>query len=57
MLAAYKIRIIGNACITRYDAGEGTLTQILGTNYSGLLIEDRTSVINYVIGIRSDIQI
>lgn len=54
-MAAYKIRIIGNACITRYDNGEGTLTEILDTNYSGLSAEDRQAVVTYVTTQRPDI--
>jgi len=46
-LAAYKIRIIANACVTRNDNGEGTLNTILDTCYSSLAPEDRTSVIEY----------
>jgi hypothetical protein len=28
-LASYKVRIVANACITRYDAGEREITDII----------------------------
>jgi hypothetical protein len=31
MMAMYKIRIIANACITRYDTGEREITDIVAS--------------------------
>lgn len=54
-MAAYKIRIIANACITRYANGEGNLNQILDNNYSTLASEDRDAVIERVCETRPDV--
>lgn len=52
-LAAYKIRIIANACITRYDNGEGTITFIVGSY--NLAPEDQTAVLAEIFAKRPDI--
>ncbi|NHN31118.1 hypothetical protein [Paenibacillus agricola] len=55
-MAAYKIRIIANACITRYNNGEAAdLKTILDVNYASLAQDDRAAVIVYVAQIRPDI--
>ncbi|MNB98375.1 hypothetical protein D3C75_456240 [compost metagenome] len=42
-MAAYKIRIIANACLTRYDSSEGQIETIVDS-YS-LIVEDRELVL------------
>lgn len=55
-LEDYKIRIIGNACITRFSKGEaGDLKTIIDTRYSALQQEDRDEVIKHVNSSRPDI--
>jgi hypothetical protein len=56
MAYSLKVKITGNACITRYDNGEAAdLKTILDTNYPSLSPTDRASVVEYVAGIRPDI--
>jgi hypothetical protein len=52
-MAAYKIRIIANACITRYDNGEGTIEEIVASY--NLADEDKQRVTSYIALKRSDI--
>ncbi|MGO4347522.1 hypothetical protein AB4Z45_18705 [Paenibacillus sp. MCAF9] len=54
-MSSYKIRIIANACITRYDSAEGTMIDII-TNYN-LAKEDRVLVISEVIAKLPNIQV
>lgn len=55
-LAVYKIRIIANACITRYNNREaGDLESIIDANYRSLLPDDRQGVVDYVAQVRPDI--
>ncbi|MCZ8520114.1 MULTISPECIES: hypothetical protein [Paenibacillus] len=52
----YKIRIIGNACITRFNDMEAAdLKTIMDTRYSALQAEDREAVRKHVASSRSDI--
>lgn len=44
-MAAYKVRIVANACITRYDGGEREITDIvasyrLSAEDSGLVLAE-----------------
>jgi len=56
MAVSLKIKIIGNACIIRYNNGEQpTLKAIIDTNYAGLTQPERTVVISYVGDVRPDI--
>lgn len=55
MMAAYKIRIFANACITRYDAGEGDISTII-TSY-GLTEADAQAVTAEVYLKRPDIEV
>ena len=51
----YKIRIIANACITRYERGEGTMYEIV---YSyNMTEEDRTLVIDEITKKQPDVEI
>lgn len=52
-LALYKIRIISNACITRYNSGEREVTDIVDS-YS-LAPEDRELVLTEIYIKRPDI--
>lgn len=54
-MAAYKIRIIANACITRYDAGEGTIIAIVDSY--NLASDDRDLVLAQIIAKRPDIEV
>ena len=54
-LAAYKVRIMANACITRFDGGERTMNDIL-TRYN-LPAEDATLVKAEIIAKRPDISV
>ncbi|WP_010495098.1 hypothetical protein [Paenibacillus elgii] len=55
-LEDYKIRIIGRACITRYNDGEAVdLKTIIDTNYNALASEDRAAVVAFVQSVRPDI--
>lgn len=46
---SYKIKTIGNACIIRYDRGEGPdLKTIIDANYSTLTDAERVQVTQYV---------
>lgn len=49
----YKIRIIANACITRYDRGERTMNNIV-SSYN-LTEEDKSLVIAEITAKRVDI--
>lgn len=49
----YKIRIIANACITRYDRGERTMNNIV-SSYN-LTEEDKSLVIAEITAKRTDI--
>jgi hypothetical protein len=51
----YKIRIIGNACITRYDAGEAPMSAVIGSY--NLSAEDRELVEAHIVSRRPDIEI
>lgn len=49
MAYSLKVKITGNACITRYDNGEAAdLKTILDTNYPSLSAAERQAVIEYV---------
>lgn len=55
-----QVKIVGNACITRYNAGEApTLSEIITQNYDALNTpersEDREAVVAYVVSKRPDI--
>lgn len=52
-MAAYKIRIIANACITRYDAGETDINFVVDSY--NLSSEDRTAVVLQISLKRPDI--
>lgn len=52
-MPGYKIRIIANACITRYDGGEREITDIIAS-YS-LLPEDAEAVKAEIVAKRPDI--
>ena len=51
-MAPYKIRIIARACITRYDAGEGAMLDIVDSY--NLTEDDRQLVIAQIEEWRSD---
>jgi hypothetical protein len=53
-MAMYKIRIIANACITRYDSGEGEITAIVDSY--NLITEDRELVLAQVYTKRPEIE-
>jgi hypothetical protein len=54
-LAAYKVRIMANACITRYDSGERTMNDIV-TSYN--MSEEDTNLIKAeIIAKRPDISV
>lgn len=55
MVMALRIKIIGNACIIRYNSGEGDLKTIIDTNYAKLASADRAAVVSYVSEERPDI--
>lgn len=52
-MLGYKIRIIGNASITRYDNGEGTIESIIDSYDQ--LPDDRSEVVAYTRKYRPDI--
>lgn len=52
-MAMYKIRIIANACITRYDSGEGDILSIVGSY--NLAQEDKDLVLAEIFTKRPDI--
>jgi hypothetical protein len=54
-MAQHKIRIIGNACITRYDNDEGEMSTIIDSY--NLLQGDRNMVVAYLISRRPDISV
>lgn len=54
-MAMYKIRIIANACITRYDSGERTITDIVDSY--NMSTEDRDLVLAQIYTKRPDIDI
>lgn len=49
----YKIRIIANACLTRYDAGEGEIETIVDSY--NMSTEDRTLVLAEIYAKRPDL--
>lgn len=53
-MADYKIRVISNACITRYDRGENEMNEILDSY--NLDSTDREAVLAYVYAKRPDIE-
>lgn len=53
-MSSPKIRVIGNACITRYNNGEGTIWDIINS-YTALTDDEKQEVYNYIISIRPDI--
>jgi hypothetical protein len=55
MLSTLKVRVIANACITRYDRGEGTMTEIVDSY--NLSAEDANLVKAEIIAKRPDIEI
>ncbi|TMV49348.1 hypothetical protein FE783_12595 [Paenibacillus mesophilus] len=50
----YKIRIIANACITRYDMGEREITDIV--NSYNMATDDRNLVLAEIYAKRPDIE-
>jgi hypothetical protein len=53
---SYRIKSIGNACIVRFDRGEGPdLITIMNQSYPSLPETDRQQVRQYVATIRPDI--
>ena len=54
-MAAYKVRIIARACITRYDAGEGDMLAIVDSY--NLAEEDRQLVLAQIAAWRPDIDL
>ena len=50
----YKIRILANACITRYDRGERTMSDIIDS-YAGATEEDKNLVKAEIISKRPNI--
>lgn len=50
----YKIRILANACITRYDRGERTMNDIIDS-YSNATEEDKNLVKAEIISKRPEI--
>jgi hypothetical protein len=53
-MAAYKIRIIANACITRYNNGEGDIVTIVDSY--NLSVEDKQLVLAEIYAKRPDIE-
>lgn len=49
----YRVRILANACITRYDRGEGTIDEILASY--NLVSSDATLVKACIMAKRPDI--
>ncbi|MGE6227639.1 hypothetical protein [Paenibacillus chitinolyticus] len=45
-LADYKIRILGNACITRYTKGEGDITVIVDSYNPSA--DDKELILDYI---------
>lgn len=54
MLADYKIRIVANACITRYDRGEKDMIAVV--NSYNLDQEDKDLVLARIFSLRNDIE-
>lgn len=54
LLADYKVRIIANACITRYDRGEGDIVAVVDS-YS-LSEENKNLVLAQIYAYRPDIE-
>lgn len=54
MLPDYKVRIIANACITRYDRGETDIIAVVDSY--NLTAEDKDLVLARIDSIRPDIQ-
>ncbi|MGG1597600.1 hypothetical protein [Paenibacillus naphthalenovorans] len=53
-----RIRIVGNACITKYNNGDGaTLNEIIEANFPALSDADKQLVRDYVASIRPDIPV
>lgn len=52
-MAAYKIRIIANACLTRYDSGEGQIETIVDSY--NLTVEDRDLVLAQIYAKRPEL--
>lgn len=52
-MAAYKIRIIASACLTRYDAGEGDIETIVDSY--NLSEEDRPLVLAQIYAKRPEL--
>jgi hypothetical protein len=57
MLTPLQTRIVGNAIITRYNNGEGTVNQIIAANYPNMTQEDQGLVKAYIITKRPDIDV
>ncbi|WP_127491314.1 MULTISPECIES: hypothetical protein [Paenibacillus] len=53
-MADYKIRVIANACITRYERGENDMNEII--NSYNLDSVDQGAVLAYVYAKRPDIE-
>ena len=53
LLADYKIRVIGNACITRYERGEKDIYAVV--NSYTLTEENKALVIKHISSTRPDI--
>ena len=54
ILETYKIRVIANACITRFTKGEGTIKEILGSY--NLSEENETLVLERIYSLRPDLK-
>lgn len=54
MFPDYKVRVIANACITRYDRGEPDIMAIV--NSYTLTDENKTLVLAQIYAYRQDIQ-
>lgn len=54
MLPDYKVRIVANACITRYDRGETDIIAVVDSY--NLTAEDKDLVLARIYSIRLDIQ-
>lgn len=55
MLADYKVRILANACITRYDRGETDIVAVVDTY--NLTQEDKDLVFARIYSLRPDIEV
>lgn len=54
-MADYKVRIIANACITRYDNGESNILTAVVDSYN-LASDDRTLVLTCIYAKRPDVE-